>query len=202
MAAAFVCARPVVASFRRRPRVRFYGTSIEVGYNAADRATQGYPARLALLDFLVDVDAADGRTLVGDLTSLGAVETRVLTWADSSPDVVWLALGTNDAFGGQSLATFETRYGQLLDTLADVLPDAVIVAQTPLVRSGENGASPEPLSAFRTTIATLCAARPAVVLVNGPLLLSLDDMDDGTHPHTAGHALLANRIASILDAYR
>lgn len=202
MAAAYVGGMPAAVSFRARPLVLVYGTSIDMGYNATDRSTQGWVAKLQEFDFDTTSDAADGRTLLGDLTSSGAVDTRVATWAASSPDIVWLAIGTNDCFGGLSLATFTTRYGQLLDAAALAMPDATIVAQTPLVRSGEDGATPEPLSAFRTAITDLCASRGAVVLVVGTALVAIGNLDDGTHPDTGGHALLAARVKSLLDAYR
>lgn len=202
MSGAYVGGAPALVSFRARPLVRIYGVSIELGYDATDRATQGWAAALQLFDFDTEVDAADGRTLLGDLPSGAAVTARVATWATTSPDIVWLTVGTNDCFAGLSKATFETRYGQLLDAIALAMPETTIVAQTPLVRSGENGVTPEPLSAFRTSIATLAAARSAVVLVDGTALVAIGNLDDGTHPDTAGHALLAARVKSILDAYR
>jgi len=175
-----------------------YGDSIALGYNATNRATLGWAPRLRSRGFAPVLDAVDGKRLTNDVASAAGARTLVARWLRWRPTDVWIAIGTNDGFAQVPVATFKTAYGYVLDELEARAPHVNVYAQTPIVRIGEAGLT-IPLSAYRTAIGELAAARPRVTLVDGLSLVTLNELDvDGTHPTDAGHLVYADAVAPIL----
>lgn len=176
------------------PLVIVYGDSVAEGYNATDRPNLGWAGLLRPMGYATVLDTASGRRLVTDLTSTAAVQARVRKWLRWQPTDIWLAIGSNDSFGGESLETFSTRYAQLLDELEARAPQVNVYAQSPIRRAGETT-----LQSFRDAIAAICNSRLRVTYVDGyPIINPNTDVDDGTHPTNAGHQIYASNVASIL----
>jgi lysophospholipase L1-like esterase len=118
-----------------------------------------------------------------------------------SPSILWIAIGTNDyGLNKWSAASFGTAYAALLDALNSALPDLFIYCQTPIVRANEaaNGSGSK-LGDYRTQIATAVSTRTAYAkLIDGTAILTTDDLADGVHPTTAGHATYAAAVIAEL----
>lgn len=184
------------------PRLLVYGDSIAVGANATSPSLQGW-VQLVRNEYTNSVlyEAWGWRSLHDDASTESAREAFAAHIAAQSPAEIWLAIGTNDyGLNKWSAAAFGAAYADLLDKLHAALPDAVIYAQTPLVRSSEaaNG-SGSTLGDYRTQIATAQSTRSAYcTLVDGTDILTTGDLTDGVHPSTAGHALYAAYVKTVL----
>lgn len=169
-----------------------YGDSIAVGANATDTQTQGWPMLVRAAVGATAVEAYGYRCLSND----GAADIRYFAdkIAAMAPSAIWIAIGTNDyALATQTAAAFGTMYGQLVDTLHALRPDAVIYAQSPIVRSSESG-----LAAYRSAISALTATRSWLNYIDGSTILTTSDLSDGVHPTTAGHDKYADYVIDVL----
>jgi lysophospholipase L1-like esterase len=169
-------------------RLAVYGDSIMAGYKATFQGKEGlwplvrqdYPGR-------VTVEAYSGRQLNGeaDLTVLGNLLAAMV--AGATTQEVWIAIGVNDYGANVPKATFQTKYGQLLDAIHAAAPLARIWCQTLIINNveGANG-NGDTMPDFRTAISNAQSTRSAyATLVNGFTALALTDLDaDGTHPIT------------------
>lgn len=178
------------------PRIVAYGDSIAVGANATNPPTAGVwqLVRDAYNGSLV-IEGWGYRSLYDDCNTSELRAAFVAHLAGLSPDIIWLAIGTNDyGLNKWSAASFGTAYAALLDDLNTALPSATIYCQTPIERTTEtaNG-SGSTLGDYRTQITTASNARSGYcVTVDGTAAgypQAPGDLDDGVHPTTAGHAL-------------
>ncbi len=195
--ASFAVSAPTVGN-----RILIYGDSIAVGADATYPETQGYiPILRYSYSFRTMAEAWGYRSLYDDANTGTLLSAFVSRIAGYTPAIVWLAIGTNDyGLNKWSAASFGTAYGSLMDSLHAALPSAVIVAQTPIVRSSEaaNG-SGNTLGQYRAQIAAACATRPWACFVDGTQILAVADLNaDGVHPTTAGQAKYADKMALAL----
>lgn len=182
-----------------------YGDSIAVGANSTYPTHQGWPMLLRLAGQPTAVEAWGYRALGYDLLAdnFGSTTALAAQLAGYAPAKIWMAIGTNDyGLEAESAANFGTAYADLLDKLHTALPSATIYCQTPIQRGTEtaNGFG-NTLGDYRTQIATAVSTRTAYcTLVDGTAAAfpQLVDLDDGTHPTTAGHAKYAAAVRSIL----
>ena len=178
-----------------------YGDSITAGGNARNRPYGGYAQVLddAMTD-PVTVEAWGFRTLFDDCETAGDIDTFVAKIAAVSPTRVWLAIGTNDyGLESQSAADFETMYAALLADLVVALPSAEIFCASPIHRTDESANSfGDTLGDYRTAIsnAVTTTADVDVTYVDTSSWLDSDDLDDGIHPTTAGHVIMATNVQS------
>lgn len=184
------------------PRILVYGDSITVGANAGNPSLEGWTqlVRNAYSGSLV-CDAWGRRSLNQDGATAGTRQTLVDKWATLSPDIIWLAMGTNDyGLNKWSAANFGVAYADLLDKIHTALPSATIYAQTPIVRTDETANSfGDTLGDYRTEIATAQSTRSAYcTLVDGTAIVTTGDLDDGVHPTTAGQAIYGAYVITAL----
>jgi len=123
------------------------------------------------------------------------------------PDVVVIALGTNDYGVGVPLDEFSAGYASALDSLASI---PTVVCVTPYRRSDLsettlNAAGLLP-SAYRGAVRAACEAAGRIVLDGFEAMPSESLLADGLHPNDAGHARIAKwlekALRPILDAER
>jgi len=184
------------------PRMIVYGDSIACGFNAANPSLAGVwqLVRNAYAGSLL-IEARGYRSLYEDCSDAAARTAFTSYLSALSPTVFWMAIGVND-YGliKWTAANFGAAYADLLDKLHTALPDLVIYAQTPLDRSVETAnALGSTLGDYRTAIATAQSTRSAYcTLVDGTAILEVANLPDGTHPDTAGHALYATYVETVL----
>jgi len=112
------------------------------------------------------------------------------------PDVVVIALGTNDYGVGVPLEDFIAGYEAALQTLG---PVETVVCVTPYRRSDLSEATPNTagllLDDYRTAVHGVCEADGRIVLDGIEAMPSESMLGDGLHPNDVGH----NRIAKWME---
>lgn len=190
-----------------QPHMVVYGDSIACGGGADVPTREGWP--LLLRDDYpgsVAIEAWGGRSLFQDAVDSTARAVLVQKMVTQAPDVIWLAIGTNDyggpGFGEQSAADFGADYAALLDDLHTALPAAAIYAMSMLPRTAETANNySNTLAQYRTQISTACATRAWATFVDGtavPGWSNGTDLADTVHPSTAGHLKVANYVMTLL----
>ena len=183
-------------------RLVFYGDSIISGANA-DPLTLGAAILVrGSAPYPVGLEAASRRALYNDAVDGAARSAFAAHLASWNPDTIWMAIGTNDkGLAHWSAADFGTAYAATLDAIHAALPSVAIYCQTPIVAVNENtpNAFGDVTQDYRDAITTAVSTRTAyATLVDGTAMLTLADLDDGTHPSTAGHAIYAAAIIAEL----
>ena len=179
-------------------RLVVYGDSISGGYSdTLNYGTKGWTSLLRNAGRKTMIEGYGYRSLsddAGDGVARAAFVSRLSGYA---PNVIWLAIGTNDyGLNKWSAASFGTAYAALLDDLHAALPTTQIFCQTPLIRTTETAnVSGSTLSDYRTEIVNSCTARAWTTLVDGTGILETSDLTDGVHPSTSGHAKYMNFVA-------
>ncbi len=195
--------RPAVRMQLRPPHVVIYGDSITIGGNVDHPSAEAWPVLLRA-HFSVIVDAYSYRTLYDDANTdvtRSAFAAKVSKW---SPEYVWLAIGTNDyAFAQWSAEEFGAAYAATLDALHSSNPQALLFAQTPILRTVESENSlGGTLEDYRQQIFNACSARsPWCVFVDGkaPGFPQLDELDkDGIHLTAASSVKYMETALQIL----
>lgn len=185
-------------------RILIYGDSIAVGGNATG-STQynawAMKVRAAYAPDSVALEAWGSRSLHEDCSSAPLQAAFVVAMAAYAPERIWLAIGTNDyGLNKWSAAAFGAAYAALLDGLHAALPSATIYCQSPILRSTEtaNG-SGSTMGNYRTQISTAASARSGYcTFVDGTAFMTTGSLADGVHPTSAGHALYATAVQTVL----
>ncbi|TCK28183.1 lysophospholipase L1-like esterase [Ancylobacter aquaticus] len=193
---------PMQQVFRSSTKVLIYGDSIGVGANASPVQRYGWPMRLraALHPVQVAVEGYGWRSLYEDAVDDAAKKAFVRKILAHRPDILWMAIGTNDYFLAQwNAATFGAAYADILDRLHAALPGLRIYAQTPLSRAVEaTNAAGSTTGAYRSAIATACTGKSWVTLIDGTAIMTTASLADGVHPTTAGHGIYADYVKGVL----
>lgn len=178
--------RPAVQMKLPLPRVVIYGDSIAMGGNVDHPSAEAWPVLLRE-HFSVIVDAYSYRTLFGDANTVATRSAFAANVSKWTPEYVWLAIGTNDYESALwSAEEFGVAYAATLDALHSSNPQALLFAQTPILRTVESENSlGDTLEDYRQQIFSACLARaPWCVFVDGtaPGFPQLDELDeDGVH---------------------
>ena len=109
-----------------------------------------------------------------------------------TPNVVYMALGTNDVCGSEPEATFYTHASTFLQRLRAQYPLATLVVQRPL-----NGSYATPLSQLVTAMNN--SGDSKVYYINTQGWLDAADFSDGTHPNAQGTVKYINNLYPILQ---
>ena len=185
-------------------RMLVYGDSITVGANSTPPTQNGWftAVRYAYAPKDSALEAWGFRKLFDDCIDAAHRTTFTATVQAYSPSIFWMAIGTNDyGISPWAAAAFGVAYADLLDKLHAAMPSLLIYCQTPIVRNVEtaNG-SGSTLSNYRTQISTAVSTRTGYcTLVDGTTFMTTASLDaDGVHPTTAGHALYATAVRTVL----
>ena len=183
---------------RREKPLVIYGDSVAAGGNADVPGMRSW-GTLLRRDGSVAFEASGWRRLTDHVQRLDEVTTRI---AGYQPATVWLAVGVNDYQGPDPLSgdAFTQTYARLLDLLRQRLPQAALIAQSPLVKVGETmpNAVGMTLDDYRQATRLATVGRPGCRYVDGSTILTVDDLADGVHPHTAGMARYAAFARGVL----
>lgn len=184
-------------------RLVVYGDSISVGANSTvpPRDAWAVLVRTARGTASTVVDGYGYRSLYLDASSAGVRASFVAAIQALSPSILWNAIGTNDyGLNKWSAADFGTAYAAVLDDLHAAMPSLVIYCQTPIVRTSEVANTyGNTLGDYRSVISTAVSSRTSFcTLVDGTAILTTADLADGVHPTTAGHALYATYVNTVL----
>jgi lysophospholipase L1-like esterase len=189
------------------PRLVIYGDSITVGGNVDYPSAEAWPVLLRK-QYSVFVEAHGYRMLHEDAsTSVERSEfvSRISSW---TPDYIWLAIGTNDyGFEQWSAQEFGKAYATLLDAIHSSNSQALLFAQSPILRASESPNSfGDNLDSYRQQIAVACSARSAwCKFVDGtnsvfPQPIELDK--DGVHLTMKSSAKYAKAVLTIIGKSR
>jgi lysophospholipase L1-like esterase len=203
-------------------KIMALGDSITVGITAGVPDSQAVGYRLALAQRLAS--AGYSVDFVGSLAAgtmpdpeheghpgfrIGYLDARLDDWLPARPaDIVLVMAGTNDA--AQGLPGGAWRMAALVDHIAVLLPDAVILVSTipPINPNGGGGtvASAELAARFNADLPVAIANRQAagrnVRLVNVGGALDVSHLDvGGIHPNTAGYGRMADLWYAELTPY-
>lgn len=200
-AAALAAAAPARADPPTSRRVLGLGDSLTVGYG--DPAG-GWPPEFAALAAAAGTTVNIDSYAVGGWGTTDALPGLAAVLVATRPDLVVVAIGTNDAAGGGvDVAGFEARYQRILGTILDassalVAPAWMTYSQppaSPVLTAGEalrNDAIFRCLAA-RGWLASPPAPRLAGIVDLQPISPSLLS-PDGIHLTPAGYAVMARQI--------
>jgi len=169
--------------------------------------------------------SSSGSTVSGDLNDPvgfcygSSVRLNDLQGSDgSSPDIILVLGGANDAINGVSLDTFTSAYQTMLDRMQSQYPNAQIICMTCLpITMWDDGNEMHyrpyvnPLGMtiefYNYEIRTICKTRdPSVPFIDSYLCgippdNALQNSADGTHPNAAGATLLADYVVQQLENF-
>lgn len=178
--------------------VIIYGDSIASGFGATIVPLEAWPALLRN-QREVSIDAVGARKFSQEARTSEMRVALVARLVSQNPNVLWLAIGTNDwGFETWTASQFGAAYADVIDKLHAARPALKIYCQTPLLRRDEpaNGLG-STVEDFRAAIASGCASG---TVVDGKQILTLSDMGaDGLHPSTAGHRKYAEFVRPFLQ---
>lgn len=183
------------------PRILVYGDSIVAGYYAALgygpwarmlRAGSCRPLLRATGGAALHFDGPDAATRQAWVDSLATVG---LTFSQ-----IYIEIGYNDYAGAYwaNAAAFSAALHDLLVKLRAAYPSTPIVVQTLIPTTTLTNAHGETAADYRTAQTMAAAGVSNVSVIDGTTLCSLDDLQDGIHPTTAGAAVLATNITTAL----
>jgi lysophospholipase L1-like esterase len=195
---------PAVPVTQEGKRIVIYGDSLAVGGNVNNPSVEAWPVLLRK-HYSVLVDAYGYRVLYEDAATAQARAEFAAGIASRMPDIIWLAIGTNDyAFELWSAHDFGKAYALTLDAVHASIPKAILFAQSPIFRAREDANSfGDSLENYRQQIAEACLARPDwCVFVDGTTLAfpQLDELDkDGVHLTTESSAKYAEAVLDQIE---
>jgi len=137
-------------------------------------------------------------TVPSDGTAVGLLNGSIVT----------IAIGTNDFGQSKPLATFQSDYDALLDSVRALQPTVPIYCVTPIwttLDAFQNGQGLY-LSTYRQAITQIVQQRaiadPNLHLIDGLTLVPHDTgyYVDGVHPNDSGFALYASNLVARLSS--
>ncbi len=196
-------------------RIMPLGASITHGYLSSDGNGYREHLRSQIVEYGNDVDMV-GNNPEGTMADnenegwpgliIDEVHDKALAAAPRwRPNVYLINLGTNDCTRAIDIAGAGARMDGLVGFLYETSPEATVVLST-LLPNANDGAEPrvdDVNAQFRQLVADHQAAGRPIVLVDfqGEGGLTLDDIQDGTHPSDAGYAKMAPLwFNGLLDA--
>jgi lysophospholipase L1-like esterase len=184
-------------------RMVIYGDSIAVGGNSITPLVEGWGSlvRKARVGKSTAFEAFGYRNLFLDCATAPLRADFVAKIQAYNPSKLWMAIGTND-FGMTTINAngFGTMYGDTLDAIHAAMPSLDIYCQTMILRTPTDAQNGNALviQDYRDSMTAAIVARPWATLVDGLPFVSAEQLDDGTHPTTAGHASYASAVKAIL----
>lgn len=119
-----------------------------------------------------------------------------------TPDVITVALGTNDWSGWKDRAEYDERAGRFMARMNEVYPGVPVLYLSPVKRCrGEEDREEMYREAeLRDVLTRLCAAYPQMQVVDGWKLMPHvpSAFSDGLHPNDYGMTLYANGVVKAL----
>lgn len=196
--------QPAVRVQPAAKRVVVYGDSLASGGRVNNPSAEAWPVLLRK-QFSVRLEAYGYRMLYEDAQTPADRSALASKTAVSAPDVVWLAIGTNDyGMAPWSAQDFGEAYAATLDAIHAASPQAVLFAQSPIQQIVEPPNSfGDDLDAYREQIASACATQPGwCVFVDGkaPAFPQPDELHrDGTHLTRKSSIKYADAVFKILN---
>jgi lysophospholipase L1-like esterase len=188
-------------------RLVVYGDSLAAGGSVDNPSAEAWPVLLRK-HYSVMVEAYGYRALYDDASTSVKRAELLSKISASTPDFIWLAIGTNDHTLGQwSAQEFGEAYASTLDAIHASNSQAVVFAQSPILQANEStNLLGEDLESYRQQIADACLARPAwCIFVDGKdsAFPQPDELDkDGVHLTTESSAKYAEAVLNILKLYK
>jgi len=179
----------------RAKKLLMMGDSITQGIGATYAST-GYAMQTGLM--MTDYECVN--------QSIAAIRFES-EWLDNDgfmPDVITVALGTNDWSGWKDRAEYDERAGRFMARLNELYPDVPVCFLSPVKRCRGEADREEMYREIelRDVLTRLCAAYPQMRVVDGWKLMPHvpSTFSDGLHPNDYGMTLYANSVAKALKS--
>ncbi|WNB85377.1 SGNH/GDSL hydrolase family protein [Cellulomonas sp. ATA003] len=187
------------------PSLAFLGDSLTVGVGAPPERGFAWQTARTLGWPIAVVDGVSGSGFVAP--GLGRpMPARVADVVAARPDVVVVAGGSNDVFGGYDADDVGAAATALLGDLSAGLPDATVVVMGPFPTSLAGAGAASPVRDAVRSAAEAAGAHwvDAATIVTATVSAESDweryISADGLHPNELGYARLAQALAAELDA--
>jgi len=113
-------------------------------------------------------------------------------------NVLYIALGYNDAYGQLSSTAYGIYLSNLIDAVHAALPNVVVILQSPITANIETFGAVT-LTQYRSAVHTIASARyPWCLEINGATDITAALSLDGVHPTTVGNITYASSVVSKL----
>lgn len=181
-------------------RIMLAGDSLTLGYGSSDGL--GYRRRLserlnaAGVSHIYTARAAHGGTLTSIPGKIGLAEALPPTALAEQPDLIVIAIGTNDAAGGAPLGGFEQTYRAMVQTLVNQDPDVrVVVVQVGYSNQSWARWQVDPVNSaiIRTWWWTVRSPTDRVIMADWTPVHPCR-LYDGVHPHDDGYDDMADKL--------
>lgn len=165
-----------------------YGDSITQGFYASE-VRNNWPFLLAAAKSFRCINMGYGgrATTSSDGTAI----------ANLSPDLITVLMGTNDFLSQVAVATYKTNLKSLLTNIHTVLPNVPVYVSAPIANASSLTI---PLSSYQA-VAGQCISElgySQLVGVDQSTLITLAQLQDGTHPTNAGSVAMAAGWGAVI----
>ena len=167
-----------------------------------DSITQGIGAQFACTGYAMQTGLGLDCECVNQSIAAVRFESEGLDNDGFTPDVITVALGTNDWSGWADRAEYDERAGRFMARMNELYPNVPVYYLSPVKRCrGE--ADREEMYAeaeLKDVLARLCAAYPQMQVVDGWKLMPHTNafFSDGLHPNDLGMTVYAHSVIDII----
>ncbi len=201
----------IAAALGAQTRISCIGDSITAGYKTDNPATDSYPMQLASIigeGYTVSNFGVSGTTMLVNGDSPYWTKGRLGEALTSSPDIVFIALGTNDS-KPQNAKLIENEFVDnavcMIEAFRSLPTKPRVIIMTPIksFTEGNSGISDEVCQK------QICPAIYEAAKITGVEVLDMypcvyehpELVPDKVHPNTAGARLIAEKVAWYLQRY-
>lgn len=189
----FLFAAPLLGA----ERIVFLGDSLTAGYRLEPE--QAYPQVVGELLKERGRDVQVVNAGVSGDTSAGGL--RRIDWLLRQPmDVLFLALGANDALRGQPVEATRDNLISIIDKARAAYPDLRIILAGMLAPPNMGAAYREAFAGIYPEVAARTGVERMPFLLDGVAAKPELNLPDGVHPNARGQRVIAENVARLLVA--
>lgn len=168
-----------------------------------DSITQGIGAQYACTGYAMQTSLGLDCECVNQSIAAVRFESEGLDNDGFTPDLITVALGTNDWSGWKDRAEYDERAGRFMARMNELYPGVPVLYLSPVKRCrGELGRGEMYAEAeLKDVLARLCAPYPQMQVIDGWKLMPHTNafFADGLHPNDLGMTVYAH---SVIDAIK
>lgn len=202
-AATLLGVMPLIGCAPEVPTALFLGDSYTAGVELpADEITDRWATRLSAAQGWVELNegcAGAGYTHPGQVC-MTTYREQIDALADANPDVIVVSGAVNDL--GSTLGEIEAAAQATFVTLTSTFPNARVYAIGGVYAGVDTATVGPTLEEIDVVIAAQATAAGATFVDIGAPLTDRPDLlaDDGLHPNSAGHAVIAELTSNVIGA--
>ncbi|EOR93541.1 hypothetical protein ADIARSV_3254 [Arcticibacter svalbardensis MN12-7] len=194
---------------KEKIKIACIGNSITYGAFLPDRATQSYPARLQQMlgdTYEVTNFGVSGTTLLKNGNKPYWATTTYQSALKSEPNIVFIALGTNDSklINRKHLSEFSDDYKDLIKSFQNLASKPKVILLTPITvfRIDTSGIWDKPIADIMIPAIQNRAFQQDLEIIDLHSLFKDKEalMPDKVHPNAEGANFIAKRLYELLHA--